>query len=283
MRRMFVLFLTVAAVPAFGAAFKPKCDAVPIALPHPTVFERRSGVDTGDCGVIGEPEDNAHKLQNTAKNNLCAAGDRTEVTDVTLVALQEATASITDVPTSRTKLPHRTTTNGDEVGEGSLVMMRGWLLRAKGTSPESVNCQASDVAHTDIHLAISQDPTETNECFSNTAEMIPHYRPADWSPSAFHFLAKLKPKKKNKNDTIEYTDYDTDARPPVRVTGQLFFDASHTVCDGATPLKGQPARFSNWEIHPVYNIEVCMAANADDCDIDNDDVWENFTTWNQQH
>jgi len=160
-------------------------------------------------------------------------------------------------------------------------MMTGWLLRAKGTSPESVNCGASDAEHTDIHLAISQDPTETNECFSNTAEMIPHYRPAAWTPSAFHFLAKLKPKKTN--GTIEYTDYDTDSRPPVRVTGQLFFDGSHKVCNGGTSLKGEPARFSNWEIHPVYNIEVCTAANTDECDVDNDDIWENFTTWNDHH
>jgi len=111
MRHAVLLVILAATLPVAGAEFTPKCDAVPLALPHATAFARLSGVDTGDCGVTGKPENNAHKLQNTAKNNLCADGDRTEVTDVTFVALQEATASITDVPASRKKLrtaPQRT-------------------------------------------------------------------------------------------------------------------------------------------------------------------------------
>lgn len=289
MHRLALILLIALIVPVTLAqppatkAFQPSCAAIPITLPHPTTFAAVDGVDTGDCGMTGEPADAPHDLQNTAKDNLCASGTRAEITEVTLRALQKASSKITVLPASRTSLPHRTTSNGDRVGDGSLVMMTGWLLRAKGTGAESVNCSATDAQHTDIHLAIAQDPTETNECFSSTAEMIPHYRPSAWTPSTMHFLAKLKPKKRNKNDTLEYTDYDTDNRPPVRVTGQLFFDGSHKVCNGGTALTGQPPRYSNWEIHPVYNLEVCTAANMDDCTVDNDDVWTNFTTWHENH
>src|ERR1043166_102384 len=173
-----MLLLALFSAPALLAqVFTPSCANVPVSLPHPTAFAKVDGVDTGDCGPVGQPVDDPHDQQNAAKNNLCASGTPAEVTEVTLQALQDATAKITDVPEKRSTLPHRTTTNGDDVAEGTLVVMTGWLLRAKGTSAESVNCGATDALHTDIHLAIVQDPSETNECFSNTAEMIPHYRP----------------------------------------------------------------------------------------------------------
>jgi len=41
---------------------------------------------------------------------------------------------------------------------------------------------------------------------------------------------------------------------PYRVTGQLFFDASHKVCPCGTS-NCSPVRASLWEIHPVMKIE----------------------------
>lgn len=41
---------------------------------------------------------------------------------------------------------------------------------------------------------------------------------------------------------------------PVRVTGQLFFDASHGPCVGGRGSAPRPR--SIWEIHPVYAIDV---------------------------
>jgi hypothetical protein len=252
----------------------------PRPLPNRTTFTAVTGVDDGDCGDLGDATEEAKQAQNRAKNNLCATNNPIPITPVTLSALQEASATITKPPKDRSRLPGRTTTNGDEIREGTLVVMTGWVLRAKGTGAESVNCAATQTNATDIHLSIAQDPKETNECYAATVEMIPHYRPAEWRVSAFHYLAKLKPQKKN--GTLEYTDYETNKRPPVRVTGQLFFDASHRVCKGGNAIGGQPARYSNWEIHPVYNFEVCTAADHNQCVVDDDTVWTSLTDWQHQ-
>jgi hypothetical protein len=63
---------------------------------------------------------------------------------------------------------------------------------------------------------------------------------------------------------------------PYRVTGQLFFDASHKVCPCGTS-NCSPVRASLWEIHPVYNIEVCKAGSP--CDENSDGDWIAFDTW----
>jgi hypothetical protein len=61
-----------------------------------------------------------------------------------------------------------------------------------------------------------------------------------------------------------------------RITGQLFFDASHEPCPcGAT--KCEPLRSSVWEIHPVYRIEVCKAGTT--CDETKDADWLEFDKW----
>lgn len=60
---------------------------------------------------------------------------------------------------------------------------------------------------------------------------------------------------------------------PVRITGQLFFDASHLPCSGGIAGSGDPARCSNWEIHPVYAVDVCKNASLSACSFDNASVW----------
>jgi hypothetical protein len=52
----------------------------------------------------------------------------------------------------------------------------------------------------------------------------------------------------------------------VRLTGPLFYDASHDPC---TPTKkSSPARRSIWEIHPLYGIEVKVGGQ-----------WQKFEDW----
>jgi hypothetical protein len=53
------------------------------------------------------------------------------------------------------------------------------------------------------------------------------------------------------------------AHLPVRVTGQLFFDSSHTPCVNEVPVRGDPSRASVWEIHPIYKFEVCTEGACD--------------------
>jgi len=45
---------------------------------------------------------------------------------------------------------------------------------------------------------------------------------------------------------------------PGRVTGHLMFDSSHSRCTRGKPVKGDPSRISLWEVHRIYNFEVCQ-------------------------
>jgi hypothetical protein len=62
------------------------------------------------------------------------------------------------------------------------------------------------------------------------------------------------------------------AERPVRVTGQLFFDASHRPCVNGEPQESLQ-RISLWEIHPVYSIDVCRQKTVAECSADNDSAW----------
>jgi hypothetical protein len=57
----------------------------------------------------------------------------------------------------------------------------------------------------------------------------------------------------------------------VRITGHLFFDASHRPCRGTS--RPSPRRSSSWEIHPVYNIEVCVNTSLSGCRALDDSRW----------
>src|SRR5438552_215307 len=81
--------------------------------------------------------------------------------------------------------------------------------------------------------------TDADECDSVTAEMIPHFRPDSWNKITFQAVSAALQKH------------------PVRITGQMFFDASHSPCGHPDHISTDPKRRSNWEIHPLYTIEVC--------------------------
>jgi hypothetical protein len=110
-----------------------------------------------------------------------------------------------------------------------------------GFSGESVNCGSDQFADNDIHIALVETADEESENDSLTAEISPHFRPAAW----------------DRFDVNPKTSQIANGLPlkgrQVRLTGQLFFDGSHHPCK-----VGQcgPARFTVWEIHPIYAIEV---------------------------
>ena len=86
-------------------------------------------------------------------------------------------------------------------------------------------------------------------CHSVTAEIIPHFRPTQWEQDELRRVAGRE--------------------LPVRIAGQLFFDASHFPCDGENPHGGESLRRASlWEIHPVYSIDVCKSTTLDDCRAD---------------
>jgi hypothetical protein len=137
-------------------------------------------------------------------------------------------------------LPDRTAVT--RLGEGQYVSYIAFIANAHYSdvkSGEAVNCNIPGPSTNDIHIVLLQQPGQ-DECSSTTAEMSPHYRPRNWTP------AKL-------NATSH----------PVRISGQLFYDGSHTPCHGSA--RPNPKRISLWEIHPVYSVEVCGQTTIADC------------------
>ena len=223
------------------------------------------------CGPTGSPSAPANsKLQNTLKNNFCAGSGKTPetFTPQMLIDLQSKTTISSGAgkePSDRQPLQN--------LGEGKLVRMKAFLVEAHhanlGTG-ESVNCNGGSEVQNDIHMALGATAS-TKECGTVTAEIIPHYRPASWNEIG-HFERFNATTKKYTPDPVMVSRLQAH---PYRITGQLFFDASHIVCPCGTTCT--PARSSLWEIHPVYAIEVCKAGAA--CDENTDADWLPFDTW----
>lgn len=152
--------------------------------------------------------------------------------------------------------------DGVVVGEGMVVRHVGFLAEARdariGTGGESVNCHLTEKQENDIHIDIVQRPADP-PCLSVTAEMIPHYRPDNWTPAVLNRVRDL--------------------RLPIRVTGHLFFDSSHKPCSGKTsPGPGHPL-VSVWEIHPVYSFDVCKTDVKSKCREQDDAMWTSLHEW----
>lgn len=236
--------------------FVPGC-AVPFPSPTPHAVDTQCG---NEGGAFNPGEDTPeHRAQNVAKNNVCATGTPSRVTVLTMTKLQQSAVQLqkagqlqfgskTVLPTNRSVLHNlRKTSDGNTVGEGSFVQFVGFIQKTKAGSSESVNCGLTGIDDNDIHIVLVEKKT-TPECGSITAEMIPHSRPNSWNRTNLNQI-----------------------KNPVRIKGQLFFDASHKPC--GVPGGGSPARVSDWEIHPVYSIDVCSNTTMAKCRFDNDSVW----------
>jgi hypothetical protein len=240
-------------------AFQPDCK-----LPFDSIKTLDLDVDA-DCTVDGNAgTDTAKRLENNAKNNFCVKGSPTSITYDDLKGLQLAADGIdglkATLKTSRDRLIDIFAPAGrPKLGEGTLVQFVSFVEDAhpsnvgKGKG-ENVNCKLPKKEDNDIHIELTMDLADDEPCNSVTAEMSPHFRPEVWS--------ELVPLKK----------FDR----PVRITGPLFFDDSHQPChDGV----GQnPKRISVWEIHPVYQIEVCTAKakTLAACNVGNNSLWIPF-------
>jgi hypothetical protein len=211
-------------------------------------------------------------LQNRAKNNFCAAGVPRILTYQNFKSLQTAannaknagTTSFgcpTCLPADRSPLRDIfTLPNGTKVGEGSLVRYVGFIAhpRYSNTSGgEAVNCKKDGQGNNDIHVDMLRKPEgQEPACRSVTIEISPHFRPLHWERDR---LREVK-------------------AHPVRVTGHLFFDASHLPCTGDTDTVS-PKRISLWEIHPVYAIDVCINSTLGSCPAANDSNWIPLHQW----
>jgi hypothetical protein len=238
------------------------------ALPF-AALEVKHPIDA-TCGIKGKPTSSAaSQLQNEAKNNLCGAADSPEsFTPQMFIELEHNTkikSGTGKEPPDRTELQH--------LGEGKIVRMKANLIEAHhadvGTG-ESVNCGGLKEEDNDIHIAFGA-AANTKECTSVSGEISPHFRPASWN--AIGDFEKFNPA--TKLNVVNPALASRLQAHPYRITGQLFFDASHTLCSCGTTCN--PSRGARWEIHPIYNIEVCKAGTA--CNADTDSDWVSFDSW----
>ena len=259
--------------PAAHGSFKLVCD------PFGGLAARHAVDDV--CGSDGVGSANSI-AQNQVKNNLCAEQPATLVSinqlttlqsDVAALGIQFGSPETIPTPDERPKLRHPDVTHGIAVGEGSLVGFVGFVLDGHYSNVldgEEVNCSIAGEATNDIHIAIAEAPAAT-ACESVTAEIIPHYRPDPWlalatlnGPNAAAVLRNLRLDR------------------PLRFTGQLMFDASHMPCTNGVPAREAPARVSSWEIHPVYQIDVCNAGTSLSECAAGASVWTPLDQWLKQ-
>jgi hypothetical protein len=123
----------------------------------------------------------------------------------------------------------------EQLGEGSAVMLMGYLFGAHAGSPETCNCKLSGELNNDYHINIVENDDDF-QVDSIVVEMTPKSRAAKpgWT------LAKLNgiPVAPHKQHAL------------VRVSGYLMFDSEHVSRSGGE-------RATIWEIHPVTKFEVC--------------------------
>ena len=226
----FFLAICLAHIMIAQTPFKPGC-----TLP----FENIKVIHTIDktCPIQGKKitqNAEANLNQNKIKNNFCASGDAKQVKVVDLVAKHQQVMAeeinfggANRVPLDRKPL--------EKLGEGTVVYFIGYISDVKYSnvgSGEAVNCKKKGAENNDVHIELSEVKNETDNCLRISAEISPHYRPTTWTVENLKDIEEKKFK--------------------IKITGQLFFDASH----GACPDSDAGYRASSWEIHPVYRIEV---------------------------
>jgi hypothetical protein len=245
----------------------------------PTPFDQ-------SCGLSGSAAPDSGELpQDISKNDLCEKSAAVPVKTADLVELQslvDASGMIygsrfsgKGPPKERTILHNLANLqSGVKLEEDDVVTYVGFLVEAHympqsekppktGKGGESVNCNSTEHVKADIHLALSdtkgritaKDPNRTKKlCSTISAEMIPHLRPAVWN-----------------GDNLDQV---IDLERPVKVTGHLFFDASHQPCKGSTPVGSDPRRVTEWEIHPIYSFEICKFDAISQCDASKASDWQ---------
>ena len=280
-------------LPASGGGASPSAGGVPAggfpvskcASPYneesspPTAFD-------SSCGISGSAESKSGEFpQDISKNDLCEKAAPVPVKTADLVELQglvDATGMVygskfsgKGPPKERTMLHNLASLkSGVKLEEDDVVTYVGFLVEAHympqsekppktGKGGESVNCNSTEHVKADIHLALSdtrgritaKDPNRVKRlCTTISAEMIPHLRPGVW----------------NGDNLDQVIDLDR----PVKVTGHLFFDASHQPCKGSTPVGSDPRRITEWEIHPIYSFEICKFDAVSQCDANKASDWQ---------
>lgn len=232
LKHFLFLIFPISVFSQTGVPFDPGC-----ILPFHDIAVKRSIDDV--CGIHGSgtsKNTKANQLQNAAKNNFCATGNVKKMKIRDFISLHNKVmqqqipfGSYLKVPVDRSQL--------QKLGEGKLVSFTGYIHSVKyanTSTGEGVNCKEKNAENNDIHMELVEKLNEDNSCNRISAEISPHFRPDAWNVSLLKDVAEQHIR--------------------MRITGQLFFDASHGACpDGSTHYRG-----SSWEIHPVYKIEILV-------------------------
>ena len=181
--------------------------------------------------------DFADALLNQQKNRFAPAANPVAMTLDQVRGLSEPPFSTGDPRT------------GLATNENRVVVVEGFLLKAKREGKESCNCGITGPSNTDIHLVLvsqlpdmdDQDQIDQAELGSVTAEITPRVRrqghPA-WVVSHIN-------------------DFEGEF---VRLTGRLMLDTKHIPQEhrlpGELPNK-RLKRATNWEVHPVTRFQFC--------------------------
>jgi len=223
------------------------------SCPHPRYpSPSPAPIDSTSCGPAGSGGDET--TQNEAKNNFCATGSAQPKTISEMMALQQQVQKDNNIPFGNPDMHPLSTTHGPatdrsalvKLGEGSEVVLNGFVKIARQEGAESVNCGTGkgvpdQPEYHDIHISMVESPGQA-ECAGVVVEMVPHHRPVSWTSDLVNQVAS--------------------AKLPVRVTGQLMFDSSHTPCVNGKAVSGDPARASLWEVHPIYEFDVCTQGDC---------------------
>jgi len=180
------------------------------------------------CGTKKDP------LLNTSKNRSDSPSDA-EVRDMTLSEIKGLSQAL---PGGWKEGDARSTFTGPLL-EGQAVSTMGYLWSSKREHAESCNCglDATGIPGqllTDIHMVITTTKN-ASEKSSITAEITPRVRALRPDPNTWH-----------------WSSIHTFNKKFIRITGWLMLDTHHLV---VTPLK----RATNWEVHPITKLEVCVS------------------------
>ncbi len=133
--------------------------------------------------------------------------------------------------------------DADRWSEARGASIVGYVVEVKRGSRETVNCEATDGAFIDTHIALVADSTDISEAARMIVEVTPRWRAfmtergEDWSTKTLH---------------------ETLLGHWVRVTGWLFWDYEHANASEHTARRrGYAWRATAWELHPVTTIRIC--------------------------
>jgi len=269
--------------PKQGSAFEIPIQTMPFPDPTPRAIDSL-------CPRAGNSKPKSdHGIQNAVKNDFTVKGTPVELTFSDFGELQKATdKKIGDgiikilaegFPANRaTSLQNQISLHGKSIGEGTPATLEAYIYSAhysntkfnrykhnKRGSGEANNCKCNRVDWNDIHIALVEKVND-GECNSVTAEISPHYRSVIWS--RFHD-GRISEIQQDLPGLLRHKvilgKVSGDKPIKVRITGPLFYDASHAPCKfnsaGAVVQFNSPARRTIWEIHPIYRIQMRDEAN----------------------